>query len=352
MFHRYIPLVPVLLLCTDRTWAQNAPEVMPHVVVVQFEEGLSLPGNAAKTGLQIFDQKAAAYRVHTIERIFPFLDHVDPMPRTRRNLLALRRTYYVRYSADVDAERVFKDLALAPGIVYAEPVPVNRTRGPVHWKRTDPNDPRFADQSELRLMQLPEAWDVVKGSDGEVVIAVVDDGGEWRHEDLHANVWTNEDEIPGNGIDDDSNGFIDDVHGVNFANGDDTDNDPTGPPESMHGTWVAGLASAVTDNNVGIAGAAWNAEIMHINSACPGRVFFVCTGYEGILYAAINGADIINTSWGRVVRNDRTVRHYEQTLDLATDMGALVVAAAGNSNESNDLFRDYPARSPRVLSVG
>ena len=66
----------------------------------------------------------------------------------------------------------------------------------------------------------------------------------------------------------------------------------------------------------------------------------------------INGADIINTSWGGVVRNDRIVRHYEQTLDLATDMGALVVAAAGNSNESNDLFRDYPARSPRVLSVG
>ena len=325
---------------------------MPHVVVVQFEERLSLPGKAAKTGLLVFDQKAAAYGAHTIERIFPFLDYVDPTPRTRRNLLALRRTYYMRYSADVGAEQVSGDLALAPGVVYAEPVPVNRTRGPVHWKRTDPNDPRFADQSELRLMQLPEAWDVVKGSDGEVVIAVVDDGGEWRHEDLHANVWTNEDEIPGNGIDDDNNGFIDDVHGVNFANGDDTDNDPTGSPESMHGTWVAGLASAVTDNNVGIAGAAWNAEIMHINSACPGRVFFVCTGYEGILYAAMNGADIINASWSGLVRNDQEVRHLEQTLDLATDMGALVVASAGNENSSNDLFRKYPARSPRVLSVG
>ena len=352
MFHRYIPLVPVLLLCTDRTWAQNAPEVMPHVVVVQFEEGLSLPGNAAKTGLLVFDQKAAAYRVHTIERVYPFLDYVDPTPRTRRNLLALRRTYYVRYSAGVDAERVSKDLALAPGIVYAEPVPVNRTWGPVHRKRIDPNDPRFQDQSELGLMRLPEAWDVVKGSDGEVVIAVVDIGGEWRHEDLHANVWTNEDEIPGNGIDDDNNGFIDDVHGVNFSNGDDTDNDPTGSPESMHGTWVAGLASAVTDNNVGIAGAAWNAEIMHINSACPDVGNGICTGYEGILYAARNGADIINASWGGVVRNDRIVRHYEQALDLATDMGALVVAGVGNSNHSNDLFRVYPARFPRVLSVG
>ena len=317
MFHRYILLVPVLLLCTDRAWTQNAPEVMPHVVVVQFKAEISLPGNAAKTGLQVFDQKAAAYGAHTIERVYPFLDYADPTPKTRRNLLALRRAYYVRYSADVNAEGVSSDLALAPGVVYAEPVPVNRTWGPVHWKRIDPNDPRFQDQSELGLMRLPEAWDVVKGSEGEVVIAVVDDGGEWRHEDLHANVWTNEDEIPGNGIDDDNNGFIDDVHGVNFSNGDATDNDPTPSTGNSHGTLVAGLAGAVTDNNVGIAGAAWNAEIMHINAACPGLVFVVCSGYEGILYAAMSGADIINASWGDPPRDEQRVRHIDQTLNLA-----------------------------------
>ena len=346
-------LVSVLHLCTDRALAQNVPEVVPHVAVVQFEAGVSLPGKTATTGLQVFDQKAAAYGVHTIERMYPFLDHVDPTPKTRGNLLALRRTYYVRYSADVTPERVSSDLALAPGIVYAEPVPVNRTRGPVRWERIDPNDPRFNDQPELGLMRLPGAWDVVKSSDGvpKVVIAIVDDGTEWRHEDLRANVWTNEDEIPGNGIDDDNNGFIDDVHGANFANGDDTDNDPTPLPGNRHGTSVAGSASAVTDNNVGIAGAAWNAEMMHVNTACLDGDG-ICSGYEGILYAAMNGADIINASWGGLVGDDQRARHLDQTLDLATDMGALVVAAAGNSNSSNDLFRDYPARSPRVLSVG
>lgn len=79
------------------------------------------------------------------------------------------------------------------------------------------------------------------------------------HEDLRANVWTNPDEVAGNGVDDDVNGFIDDVHGVNFENGDDTNNDPTGLPETparAHGTAVAGVAGAVTDNGVGIAGAA------------------------------------------------------------------------------------------------
>ena len=346
-------LPPVLFCNAGRALAQSALEVVPHVVVVQFEAGINSPGKTSTTGLQAFDRKAAAYGVHTIARMYPFLDHVDPTPKTRRNLLALRRTYYVRYSADVTPERVSRDLAAAPGIVYAEPVPVNRTRTPVRWERIDPNDPRFNDQPELGLMRLPEAWDVVKSSDGvpKVVIAIVDDGSEWRHEDLRANVWTNEDEIPGNGIDDDNNGFIDDVHGVNFANGDDTDNDPTPSPGNAHGTSVAGAASAVTDNNVGIAGAAWNADMMHVNTACA-DFDGICYGYEGILYAAMSGADIINTSWGGVVTDDQEMRHADQTVDLATDMGALVVAAAGNQNSSNDLFRDYPARSPRVLSVG
>ena len=351
-------LVPFLFFCTVRVLAQSVPEVVPHVVVVQFEAGISLPGKTATTGLQVFDRRAAAYGVHTIEHMYPFLDHVDPTPKTRRNLLALRRTYYVRYGADVTPERVSRDLALAPGIVYAEPVPVNRIEGPVRWEHIDPNDPGFNDQPQLGLMRLPEAWDVVKSSDGtpKVVIAIVDGGGEWRHEDLRANVWTNQDEIPGNGIDDDNNGFIDDVHGVNFANGDNTNNDPTGLPETpgnaRHGTAVAGSASAVTNNNVGVAGAAWNAELMHINAGCDTLDNYICYGYEGILYAATNGADIINASWTSFVSNDQGAKHLDQTLDLATDMGALVVAAASNFSLSNDLFRYYPARSPRVLSVG
>ena len=353
-------LVPVPLFYTGGVLAQNVPEVVPHVVVVQFEAGINLSGKTATTGLQAFDRKAAAYGVHAIERVYPFLDHVDPTPKTRRNLLALRRTYYVRYMADTAPKRVAGDLATVQGVVYAEPVPVNRTQAWGTVKRVDPDDPRFGDQPELGLMRLPEAWDVVKGEEGSprVVIAVVDGGGEWRHEDLRANVWTNEDEIPGNGIDDDVNGFIDDVHGVNFANGDDTDNDPTGlletPGNALHGTTVAGSATAVTDNSVGVAGAAWNAELMHINAGCgsAGLDNAICYGYEGILYAATSGADIINASWSSIVRADDEAKFNDESLDLATDMGSLVVAAASNDNLSNDEYRPYPARSPRVLSVG
>ncbi len=342
----------VINLCSIRVFAQNVSEVVPQVVVVQFEAGTNILGKTATTGLQVFDRKATAYGVHTIERIYPFLDHVEPTPATRDDLMSLRHTYYVRYSADEIPQQVSGDLSLSPGIVYAEPLSVNRTLGSVDWKRVDPNDPRFGEQTELNALNLPDAWDEVKASDNssKVVIAIVDGGNEWRHEDLRANAWTNEDEIPDNGMDDDDNGFVDDVHGANFANMDHAD--PTGlaetPCNARHGMPVAGAAGAVTDNNIGIAGAAWNAELMYINAGCSNSEL-ICHGYPGILYAAANGADIINASWGG---GGLLSGFVDQTLNLVTNMGALVVAAAGNDNSNVDEYPHYPASHPCVLSVG
>ncbi|MCY4673793.1 MAG: hypothetical protein OXD43_08550, partial [Bacteroidetes bacterium] len=153
--------------------AQEEPSYKAGVVVVQFTPGVSIANKAARAGLQDFDRRAAGYGVHLIERVYPFLDHVLPTPKTRRNLLALRRTYYVRYTADILPKEVSADLASAPGVVYAEPVLINRTQAD-RGQRVDPNDPGFGDQPELRLLQLPEAWDVVRGEEGapRVVIAV------------------------------------------------------------------------------------------------------------------------------------------------------------------------------------
>ncbi len=327
---------------TTPTRAQELPVYESQVVVVQFEPSVVLVGGATKTGLEAFDRTAAGYGVHTLERVFPFLDHVQPTPKTERNLAALRRTCYARYSAGDDPERVAKALASAPGVVYAEPVIINRLfESDV---KAEPDDFLFSDQTYLRHLRLPEAWDIVKGEDlsPPVVIAIVDNGGDWRHEDLLANVWTNANEIPDNGVDDDDNGFIDDVHGINLCNGDDTNNDPFEPERSWHGTPVAGTASAVTDNGIGVAGAAWNAQLMHICGI----------GYAGVLYAAANGADIINASWGGREGGFYSTTFIAQTLDLVTDMGALVVAAAGNESSNSDLFPRYPASYPRVLSVG
>ncbi len=347
-----IALLWALAFFAPAALAQEEPAFQAGVVVVQFDHGTAIQEGAAKTGLAAFDRAASPFGVVSIERPFAFLDHVEPRPETERNLMALRRTYYVRYSADEDPLRVAKALAVAEGVTYAEPALINRYVGPMAL----PDDSLFGEQAYLRHLRLPEAWDIVKGEDGNppAVIAIVDGGGDWRHEDLRANVWTNEDEIPGNGDDDDNNGFIDDVHGANFANEDDTDNDPAGLPETpdgaWHGTATAGAASAVTDNKAGIAGAAWNAELMHVNVSCRHQDV-VCHGYEGILYAAANGADIINVSWSGWPQ-DQELQMIAQTLDLATDMGALVVAAAGNNNWSIDVIPIYPAIHPRVLSVG
>jgi len=333
---------------------ERAPEFKEQVVVVQFDSDIVIGKGATKTNLSGFDRAAARYDVYKIERAFPFLDYVEPTPKTAENLDALRRTYYVRYRAQADPRRVSRDFSSEIGVVYAEPVLVFRRYESV--SQAESNDPLYEQQQPyLGLVYLPEAWDLVKAGDAAepIVIAIIDTGGDWDHEDLLANVWVNEDEIPDNGMDDDNNGFIDDVYGVSFNNGDDTDNDPTPDPNysyiTGHGTAVAGTASAATDNGMGIAGAAWNAKLMHVNIFCEEAE--ICGALQGILYAAANGADIINTSFGGPSGVEE-IRMASTALDLVTDMGSLVVAAAGNEVVNNDLYPSYPNAHPRVLSVG
>ena len=216
-----------------------------------------------------------------------------------------------------------------------------------------PNDSLYDEQGHLALIHLPEAWAEVKAGEpaggDTVIIAITDGGTEWRHPDLRANVWTNEDEIPDNGRDDDGNGRVDDVHGWNFPAGRA---DPTGSPDLpgslRHGTAVAGVAAAVTDNAIGIAGASWNALYMPINVGCPREDNAICFGYDGVNYAAANGAHVINASWGGPVRTNAG----REAVDFALEQGALVVAAAGNDSENLDISQQYPANFRGVLAVG
>lgn len=325
----------------------------PHLIVVQFEPDARPADGVSKTGLTAFDRLAARIQVHTIERVAPFLDQIEPTAATMKDLEALRRTFYVHYQSNDDPLEVASMLGSAPGVVYSEPLfkyPLNS----IHSETVDPNDPQFGDQTYLQRMRLPQAWDIVKGEDANprVVIAIVDSGTDWRHEDLEANTWINADEVADNGIDDDENGFIDDVRGVNFSNDDPTNNDPSGipslPESGTHGTATASAAGAVTDNGIGVAGSSWNATIMPVNVGCKDDPWGICWGYEGVLYAAMNGAEIINTSWGEEGRTS-----FEQdALELTTNLGSLVVTAAGNF-QSNLLESEYsPAGFVRALTVG
>ncbi|MCY4171171.1 MAG: S8 family serine peptidase [Bacteroidetes bacterium] len=337
--------------------SQEAPNIFePHFVTVQFERGIQIESGATKTDLFELNDFHETYQVRRIERAFPFLDFVTPTPKTAQNLDALRRTYYVHFGVDADPSQAASDLTDLPGVVFAEPLIIHHL---VESETLfDPNDLHYGQQTYLNHMRFPEAWDLVKGivRSKPTVIAIVDGGANWDHEDLLDHVWTNEDEIPDNKIDDDQNGFIDDIHGINLTNDREGDNNPIPVPDLHHGTAVAGVAGAVTNNNIGIAGAGLNVRLMHINVVCPvlgalGVLYSICRGYEGILYAAANGADIINTSWVGISHTEQQ-RLNNQVIELATDMGALIVAAAGNSNRNSDEFIIYPASHPRVLSVG
>jgi subtilisin family serine protease len=190
-------------------------------------------------------------------------------------------------------------------------------------------------------MNASLAWDMETGS-RDIVVAVVDSGVDVNHPDLAANIWTHPTEIPGNGIDDDDNGYVDDVHGWDFADGDNNPIDSHG-----HGTHVAGIVGAAGHNGLGITGICWRVSIMPLR-------FIPATGYgttehaiDAIRYAAANGADVINLSWGGP--------GYSLALKNAIDAaGALVVCAAGNQGINLDQTPFYPAgyASANILSIG
>lgn len=324
-------IAPPLLAAAPAPAAQVYP--VQGVVIVKFREYPSV--SASKTGLQRVDKALAAHGVESVEPIAP-----DIPPPSKPGGTDLTRVFLVRYASGVAPRFVAAELRRLPEVEYAE-------EQRVYPLAVVPNDNLWILQDDYLLqMRFDLAWDQVKGEQGDVVIAMVDGGTDWRHLDLEANVWTNPGEIADNGVDDDNNGFVDDVHGWNFAN---DSNDPTGLPATInsarHGTHTAGIACAVANNARDIAGATWNAKVMPLNAASPTTDNAIQFGYQGILYAAANGADIINCSWGGQVSPSA----FElDVIDFAEEQGAAIVAAAGNNG---NIDPHYPSSYRKVLSV-
>lgn len=176
----------------------------------------------------------------------------------------------------------------------------------------------------------------------EIIVAVVDTGVDYNHEDLKSNMWVNSAEIAGNGIDDDQNGYIDDVHGIDtlervggVATGDPMDT-------HSHGTHVAGTIGAIQNNNVGIAGIASNVKIMAIRTVPNRGDETDADVVESFLYAAKHGAKLINCSFGKK-HNEGGMVVNETMNHIGATYGTLVVAAAGNDSSNNDRSPKYPA---------
>jgi subtilisin family serine protease len=163
---------------------------------------------------------------------------------------------------------------------------------------------------------------------------VIDTGADLTHPDLRDNLWRNPREVPGNGVDDDANGFVDDVNGVDLLNRDGAPTDDNG-----HGTHVAGILAARGANRIGVTGVAQRAKVMVIKALGADSVGSALTMAEGVRYAVANGARIINMS----VSGPGRSQAFEEAVQAASDAGAIMTVAAGNSGHDLDLRPEYPA---------
>lgn len=248
----------------------------------------------------------------------------------------------------------------------------------LHDKSRTPNDARYVEQWALdnRGQDIPgsgpgtpgadmsaeDAWNITTGS-SRVIIAVVDTGIDLTHPDLRANLWRNPGEIPNNNVDDDGNGFIDDVNGWDFV-GDgqgNGDNNPTDPATQGHGTAVAGTIGAVGNNALGVAGIAWEVQMIALKifpdtGLAPNSAVINSQEYLVLLKRAGNNIIASNNSYGSVQDEQTTQFNDAEQLAIksATDAGILFIAAAGNDSIDNDgSQRAYPASydNPFIISV-
>lgn len=192
-------------------------------------------------------------------------------------------------------------------------------------------------------IDAPEAWDLGTGS-RDVLVGIIDTGVDYGHPDLASNIWTNPGEIPGNGIDDDGNGYIDDVRGWNFVS--DT-NDPM--DDEGHGTHVAGTIGAAGNDGTGVAGVCWQVSLLPLKFLDDQGDGFTSDAVEAVAYATSLGVDLTNNSWGGYTYSQAL----RDVIGQAGAAGVLFVAAAGNEINDNDLWPAYPASYPlaNVISV-
>jgi subtilisin family serine protease len=261
---------------------------------------------------------------------------------------AMAQMALVRLPPNLEVNSALEWLRRCPEVFYAEPnyrlrictVPTNRLV---------PNDFEFGKQWGLENtgqsegspgadIHAPAAWVVTNGSPN-VTVGIIDTGIDYFHPDLEGNTWINPDETPGNGVDDDQNGYIDDVYGYDFVS---DDSDPM--DDQSHGTHVAGIIGAIGDNRIGIAGVCWQVSLMALKAFNDRGEASVADVVSAINYAVSNGARILNASWSS---SERSVALMESVAE-ARACGLLFVAAAGN-NRSSALV--YPAAYESALAV-
>jgi len=307
-------LIPPKAISLDRSYLQN---YVPGEVIVKFKHDVGLN--------KIFGGSSVKSKYHSIDAILDKHKIIDTKKVFRKKELQNINKLKIKGEKIID---LINDLNSNPFVEYAEPNYIANFF-------FIPNDPLYQLQWHHQNIESEAAWDIEIGKE-ETIIAIVDSGVRYYHEDLAANIWNNTDEIPNNGIDDDNNSYIDDIRGYDFV---DENNDPD---DSLgHGTHCAGIAAGVGNNSLGISGACPNCRIMPIKA---GNYWLEHEDIaQALMYAADNNASIISMSFGGPESN-----LLESAINYAFEKGVALIASAGNSGSS---AKSYPAGYENVLAV-
>jgi subtilisin family serine protease len=320
-FKIFCPFVLVLIAAITG-FAQATPEAVPGELLVKFAGRTDGP------------KAAAANRA------------VGAEPAEDLGALGWQR---VKLPAGTTADKAAERYREMDGVEAAQP-------NYIYHLLATPNDPLYTNSGMygLGLISAPLAWDLTTGS-SSVVVADIDTGMLYTHQDLQANAWVNPGEIPANGIDDDGNGKIDDVHGWDFFYDDSDPIDDAGG----HGTHTAGTIGAVGNNAFGVVGVNWNVKIMAIKIYSPNggdsTSAMLVKAYAYIRMMKLSGVNIrvTNNSYGGCGEACGYDQATKDGIDSMGDAGIVSVFAAGNSNTNNDTTPSYPVSytSPSIIGV-
>ncbi|MEO5987860.1 MAG: S8 family serine peptidase [Candidatus Eisenbacteria bacterium] len=335
-----LTLAPVASAATLPS-APSAPHAPREVLVVMAPEGTLTSGEDGQARGRSAPLALALLR-HGLTQVEPLRHSTSP---------AARGVQVLRLTSDLpefDPLAAAAELRGTPGVLAASP----NLRLRLHRA---PNDPRFPSQWHLSNsaagVQAQQGWNRETGV-GSVTIGIMDTGVDIGHPDLASKIWVNTAETPGNGLDDDLDGYIDDLNGWDFG---DHDADPSPTPlidpnvgidEGWHGTFVAGLAAGATNNSVGIAGVAWGCRIVPLKVSDVNGDIALSSLVEAFDYAIAHQVSVLNMSLGT---SDTTARAFFQPLvNEAIAAGVVVVASAGNDGTD---IPSYPAACDSVLAV-
>jgi hypothetical protein len=338
------------------------PEYVPGEIIVKFKSSVKMsavqlnsvkPDAANITNFTSINGILAKHKLNKLKKTFKVSDAEKIKRKFPKRTLrtdkkaktpVLSNIHTLTFPENADIKAVIEELKKDPNVEYAEPNYINHTYAvpnDTYYNSSGAWGQSYRDMWGLQKISAEAAWNTCTGN-SNIIVAVVDTGLDYNHEDIAANVWSNSDEIPGNGIDDDGNGFIDDIRGWNFAAGT---NDPM--DDHGHGSHCAGTIAGVGNNAKGVVGVTWSCKIMPIKGLA------IEGGWDddlanSVIYAAENGADVISNSWGPTSRRPDT-QLFTDAFNYAYSLGCVLVAAAGNSNDDASYYS--PANIPCVLTV-